>query len=228
MSAPLSVVIPTLNAMEAIGPTLASLAPGLQAGLIKELVISDGGSGDDVETVADELGATLIVGSPGRGGQLARGAEASKGDWLLFLHADTRLPPGWIEAVGRHMETAPGKAAVFRLRYEEKTFGAWIVGGWGTLRTRLFAQPYGDQGLLISRRLYEAVGGFPDQPLMEDIEIVRRLGRARLTMLDLAVETSFERYAKDGWIRRGLKNWTCLALYYWGVPAEKIAERYRR
>ena len=228
MSAPLSIVIPTLNAMEVIGPTLGSIAPGLQAGLIKELVISDGGSSDAVAEVAEELGAALVAGPAGRGGQLRRGAEAASGDWLLFLHADTRLPAGWIEAVGRHIETQPQKAAVFRLRYDEPGLGPSVVAGWGNLRTRLFAQPYGDQGLLISRRLYDAVGGFPDQPLMEDVEIVRKIGRARLTLLDLAVETSFTRYAKDGWIRRGLKNWTCLALYYWGVPAEKIAERYRR
>lgn len=228
MSAPLSIVVPTLEAMNGVGPTLAAISPGLQAGLIRDLVLSDGGSADEVAEVADALGATLVTGPAGRGGQLRRGAEAASGDWLLFLHADTRLPHGWVEAVGRHIDAGPDKAAVFRLAYSEKTFGAAVVAAWANLRTRLFALPYGDQALLISRRLYEEVGGYPDQPLMEDVAIVRALGRSRIAVLDLAVETSFERYARDGWARRGLRNWACLALYFAGAAPEKIAERYRR
>lgn len=228
MSAPLSVIVPTLNAMRGFGPTLASVAPGLQAGLIRELVVSDGGSSDEVAEIVEEIGGRLIVGAPGRGGQLRRGAEAAKGDWLLFLHADTRLPEGWVEAVERHLRQSPDKAAAFRLSYDSGGVGAAVVAWWANLRTRWFALPYGDQALLISRELYDAVGGFPDQPLMEDVAVARALGRRRLTLLDLAVQTSFVRYAEDGWLRRGLRNWTCLALYFAGVSPEKIAERYRR
>ena len=228
LSAPLSIVIPTLNAMQEIGPTLGSIAPGLAAGLIRELVISDGGSGDEVAEVAEELGARLVVGPAGRGGQLRRGAEAATGDWLLFLHADTRLPPGWIETIGAHIENRPDQAAVFRLSYIDRSFGASVVAGWANLRTRLFALPYGDQGLLISRRHYEAVGGFPEQPIMEDVAIIRAIGRSRLRLLPMAVETSFIRYSRAGWMRRGLRNWFLLAQYFAGVSPKTLAERYRR
>ena len=228
MSAPLSIIIPTLNAMQEIGPTLASIGPGLAAGLIRELVVSDGGSTDEVADVAEELGARLVLGPAGRGGQLRRGAKAAQGDWLLFLHADTRLPQGWVEAVGEHVQSRADQAAVFRLAYDESGFGAWMVAGWANLRSRWFALPYGDQGLLISRPLYDEIGGFPDQPLMEDVEIVRRLGRARIRLLDQAVQTSFVRYRRDGWMKRGIKNWFLLAQYYAGVAPDRIAERYRR
>ncbi|MEL6316509.1 MAG: glycosyl transferase family 2, partial [Pseudomonadota bacterium] len=87
--------------------------------------------------------------------------------------------------------------------------------------------PYGDQGLLISRALYDAVDGYPDQPLMEDVAIARRLGRGGIALLPLAATTSAARYRREGWLRRGLRNWTCLALYFAGVSPERIAARYR-
>lgn len=228
MTAPVSVIIPTLNAAPVIGPTLAALAPGVTAGVIRDLVISDGGSGDDIAAIAEEIGAQLVVGPPGRGGQLRRGAAAARGDWLLFLHADTRLPADWTERAPAHIEAeGPDRAGVFRLAYDAGGAGARVVSGWANLRTRMFALPYGDQALLISRRLYDAVGGYPDQPLMEDVALIRRVGRRRLRMFDAAVTTSFDKYRRDGWMRRGLKNWRCLALYYMGVSAERIAERYK-
>ncbi|MEL6979910.1 MAG: TIGR04283 family arsenosugar biosynthesis glycosyltransferase [Pseudomonadota bacterium] len=228
MTAPLSVVIPTLNALPGLGPVIGSLGPGLQAGLIRDLVISDGGSNDEIAAAAEGLGARLVTGPPGRGGQLRRGADAASGAWLLFLHADTLLPEGWPGAVAAHFAEAPDRAASFRLAYDEAGFGARLVSGWANLRTRLFALPYGDQALLISRRLYDAVGGYPDQPVMEDVALARRLGRRRLRLLAPAVETSFEKYRREGWLRRGAKNWACLAQYYAGVDPEVIAARYRR
>lgn len=231
MSAPLSVVIPTLNAADGVGPTLAALIEGVHAGLIAELVISDGGSTDAIAEIADAVGAKLVVGPPGRGGQLARGAAAARGRWLLFLHADTRLSPDWVAAVAAHVEQAEAgedRAAVFRLAFDDRSAAARWVAGWANWRTRLFALPYGDQGLLISRRLYDAVGGFPDQPLMEDVAIVRAIGRRRLAMLDAVATTSAARYRRDGWLRRGLRNWRCLALYFAGVPPERIVQRYER
>lgn len=227
MSAPVSIVIPTLNAAAQLGPTLAALAPALAEGVIRELILSDGGSEDDVAEIAEGVGARLVTGPPGRGGQLRRGAAAAKGEWLLFLHADTRLPEGWGAEVLAHLATAPEQAAAFRLSYAARGIGARIVAGWANLRTRLFALPYGDQGLLISRALYEAVGGYPDIPLMEDVALIRALGRPRIRLLDGAVSTSFEKYRREGWMRRGLKNWRCLALYYLGVSPEEIAKRYR-
>ncbi|MEL6317651.1 MAG: glycosyltransferase, partial [Pseudomonadota bacterium] len=192
MRAPISVVIPTLNAAEGLGPTLASLAEGLAEGLIAELILSDGGSEDAIAEVAEAVGARLVSGPAGRGGQLARGAAAARGAWLLFLHADTRLPAGWSAAARAHLESAArrpegaaGRAAVFRLAFDDESLAARWVAGWANLRTRVFALPYGDQGLLISRALYDAVDGYPDQPLMEDVAIARRLGRGGIALLPL-------------------------------------------
>lgn len=227
MRAPLSVVAPTLNAAAGMAPLLAQLARGSAAGLVRELVISDGGSGDDIAALAEGVGARFLTGAPGRGGQLRRGAEAADGDWLLFLHADSRLPEGWIGAVERHIEEAPDQAAVFRLAFDDQSFAARWVAGWANLRTRLFALPYGDQGLLISRPLYDAVGGFADIPLMEDVAIVRALGRRRIARLPQALTTSAVKYQREGWLKRGWKNWRCVGLYFAGVDPDKIVEKYR-
>lgn len=220
-------VIPTLNAAPQIGPTLARVALGLVDGPVREVVISDGGSTDDIEEIADGVGARFVSGPPGRGGQLRRGAEAAVGEWLLFLHADTLLPADWPEVAMRHIEDAPEQAGAFRLRFDDPGWAAGWVAGWANWRSRLFALPFGDQGLLLSRALYDAVGGYPEIPLMEDVALVEALGRRRLRLLPAAVTTSAERYQREGWLRRGLKNWRCLALYRAGVPPEEIVERYR-
>jgi rSAM/selenodomain-associated transferase 2 len=225
VSAPLSVVIPTLNAAPALGPTLASLAEGLTEGLIRELILSDGGSSDGIERIADDVGATLIVGPPSRGGQLRRGAEAARGDWLLLLHADTVLAPGWTLPVRRHMETEPQAAGHFRLRFDARGPGAALTAGWANLRSRAFGLPCGDQGLLIARRVLAAAGGVPDQPLMEDVALVRRL---TLRPLDAVAVTSAARYREQGWLRRGARNLTTLALWHLGASPERLARRYTR
>lgn len=225
--APVSVVVPCLNAAAAIGPLLADLARGAAEGLVRELIVSDGGSTDEIAEIAEAVGAQLISGPAGRGGQLSRGAEAAQGEWLLFLHADSRLSDDWIAAARDHLERAPDRAAVFRLAFDQSGFAARWVAGWANARTRLFALPYGDQGLLVSRALYDAVGGYRDIPLMEDVAIVRALGRRRIRLLSSMITTSADRYRREGWLRRGWRNWRCVAAYFAGVDPEKIAERYR-
>lgn len=231
MSAPISVVIPTRDDAERIAPCLSALTEGLAEGLIRDLVITDGGSTDDIAEVADAVGAGFVTGAPGRGGQLRRGAEATQGDWLLFLHADTVLAPGWSAVVRRHLEHCAlgrDRAAVFRLAFDDDSLAADLVAGWANVRTRALALPYGDQGLLISRALYRAVGGFPDLPIMEDVAIVRKLGRRRIARLPAIATTSAERYRRVGWLRQGLRNWRCLAAYLLGGDPKAIARRYDR
>ncbi|PKP84390.1 MAG: glycosyl transferase [Alphaproteobacteria bacterium HGW-Alphaproteobacteria-2] len=228
MRAPLSVVIPTLNAGAHLPATLSSLGEGLAAGLLRELVVSDGGSHDATRTMAEAAGAVLVAGPPGRGGQLRRGAAAAGGPWLLFLHADTVLLPGWADAVARHMARRPGRAGWFRLAFDAEGLAPRLVAGWANMRARAFALPYGDQGLLIARPLYEAAGGFDDMPLMEDVALVRRLGRARLAPLPATALTGAERYIAEGWLRRGARNLGTLARYALGADPARLAERYQR
>ena len=228
--APISVVIPTLQAGGALASCLEALVPGVVEGLVREAVVSDGGSRDATPDIARASGARLVQGSAGRGGQLARGADAARGDWLLFLHADTRLRAGWTAAVRRHIEQSQA-AAVFRLRFDTDDWRAGVVAAGAMARTRVFKSPYGDQGLLISRAVYDDIGGFSAMPLFEDVDIVDRLvrakGRKALVVLDAVAETAVDRY-RNGYARRVVKNAACLALYRAGVAPHRIRPWYRR
>lgn len=223
MPAKLSIVIPTLNAEDGLARSLPALAEGLTAGLIRDLVISDGGSQDATLRIAEAAGANLVTGPASRGGQLRRGAEAAAGTWLFFLHADTVLPPGWADDVHAHL--SQDRPAWCQLRFDHGGLPARIVAGWANVRARAFSLPYGDQGLLISRVDYDDVGGFQDQPLMEDVAIARALGR-RLMPLPVTVTTSSEKYIRDGWFRRGGRNFGLLARYLAGADPNRLAGRY--
>jgi glycosyltransferase involved in cell wall biosynthesis len=194
----------------------------LDAGLITELVISDGGSSDETCKLADAWGARIEMGPPSRGGQLRRGCAAARGLWFLILHADTVLSPGWSETVAEHLSQA--NAGYFKLRFDR---GGQAVAAWANARARLFGLPFGDQGLLIRRDLYERVGGFADQPLMEDVAMARAL-RGQLSAIDTDAVTSAARYRAKGWLRRGARNLWMQARYFVGVSPEVLARSYRK
>jgi rSAM/selenodomain-associated transferase 2 len=226
--ATLSVVIPTRDAAASLPGCLAALEEGRRAGLVCEIIVGDGGSGDGTPAQAVALGARLIAAPPGRGAQLAAGAQAATGDWLLFLHADTRLPAGW-PAVAAASLAAPGNAAAagyFALRLDDDGWKPRLLERGVALRCRWLGLPYGDQGLLLAAGFYRALGGFQPLPLMEDVDLARRIGRRRLIALDATATTSASRYRRDGYFRRVLRNLTCLALYYLGVPPRLILRLY--
>ena len=191
MPAEISILIPTLDAERDLGRCLESLMEGLPAGLIRELIVSDGGSRDRTLDIADEAGAVIVTGPPSRGGQLRRGAARARGRWLLVLHADTVLEPGWSAVVADHVGGG-GRAAYFRLAFRAGGVMPRWVAGWANLRAALFALPYGDQGLLLPAADYRAAGGYPDQPLMEDVALVRALGRP-LAALPVRATTAADR-----------------------------------
>lgn len=216
----LSVVIPALNAAAALGPCLAAL------GEADEIIVVDGGSTDGTVALAESSGAHLVHSVRGRGAQLAAGAVAARGDWLLFVHADTLLAPGWRQAAERHWARQPGKAACFRFRLDAGESRARLVEAGVALRVRLLGLPYGDQGLLVSRRLYDEAGGYRPLALMEDVDFVRRIGRRRIERLGADAITSAERWRRDGWLRRSVRNLLCLALYRFGMSPERVARLY--
>ncbi len=224
MAAPLSVVIPTLNASAGLPGALQSLFPGLQDGLIRELVISDGGSTDATQRIAEEAGAVWVTGPKGRGGQLAGGVAAARGEWILLLHADCELDPDWVASVRAHM-AYPGRAGYFRLKFRASGLMPRMVAGWANTRSRLFGLPYGDQGLLVERKSLDAVGGIPNVPLMEDVMLAQAF-KGRLVALDAGISTSAERYQRDGWLRRGAKNLLTLVRFALGANPEMLARSY--
>ena len=231
MRAPLSIVIPTLNAADKLPEALSGLMEGLEQGILREVVVSDATGPDgraDAETarLADECGAILVTGPAGRGGQLRRGAEAAGGDWLLFLHADTRLAPGWSAAVLRHITRRPACAGWFRLRFSGGGRAAAVVAAWANFRARM-GLPFGDQGLLISRSLYERVGGYQDIALMEDVAIARALG-SRLAPIGSAAETDPERFQRAGWIWQGARNMWRQIRFLAGADPARLAQGYDR
>jgi rSAM/selenodomain-associated transferase 2 len=230
----LTVIIPTLNEERRLPPTLAALVPATIDGVVQQVVIADGGSTDKTIAIAEDAGADVVARSvAGRGSQLASGVTIARAPWLLFLHADTCLASGWHEEVAtfiRDVETRrrPEAAAVFTFALDDRNWRARLLERGVAFRSRAFALPYGDQGLLISRALYDSIGGMKPIPLLEDVDIIRRLGRKRVVILQARAMTSADRYRQDGYSRRSLTNWSCLAQYFLGVPPERIARRYNR
>lgn len=221
---PIGVVIPVLDAARSLSATLEDLHP------TEQVIVVDGGSSDGSPAIAARFGADLLASPAGRGRQLARGAEEATTPWLLFLHADTRLDPRAWAAIRAYVAKPENglRAAVFRLRLDDPAWQARVLEVGVRLRVAALALPYGDQGLLIHRTLYDAVRGFAPLPLMEDVDLVRRLGRGRLRLLPGSAVTSAERWRRRGWLRQSLLNLRCLALFLMGAPADRIARLYDR
>ena len=211
----LSVVIPTLNAAATLAGAVAAVAEA------DEIIVVDGGSTDGTPALARTLGSRCIAAPRGRGSQIAAGVAAAGGEWLLLLHADTSLQHGW-----RTVRLPSDRAGYFRFTLDSPDNRARRLERLVAWRSRVVGLPYGDQGLLIHRDLLRAIGGVRPLPLMEDVDLVRRLGKRRLVALDCAAVTSAERWRREGWYRRSLRNLLCLVLYFAGIPPRLIARLY--
>jgi len=224
----LSVIIPTLNAADSLADTVAALALADRRGIDLEIVVADGGSTDSTLTVAEELNAKVVVAERGRGPQLIAGAKAAQGEWLLFLHADTILDRGWDATVMVYVsdDRNRDRAAVFSFALDDTSASARRLERIVRFRNNWLGLPYGDQGLLIHRRFYSRLGGYNPLPLMEVVEIIRRIGMARLARFDVEAVTSARRYQRSGYIPRVLRNFLCLTLYFARIPPRWIARLY--
>jgi rSAM/selenodomain-associated transferase 2 len=216
MAADLSVIIPTLNASSFLPNTLTAIRG------VEEIVVVDGGSTDSTPKLAEALGARVITSPRGRGGQIAAGVETASHQWLLVLHADTRLAPGWQAAV----HDDPGCAGYFRFALDSSDPRARRLERLVAWRCRTFGLPYGDQGLLIHRDLLRDIGGMRPLPLMEDVDLVRRLGRNRLVALRADATTSATKWERQGYLRRSARNLMCLTLWFAGLPPRHIKRLY--
>ena len=224
----ISVIIPARNAERTLALTLSALVPAAVDGIVRQVIVVDGGSTDATAKVADIAGADVVTSAPGRGGQLAQGAAAARFPWLLFLNADTVLQDGWERSATAFMRRVDlGErsmaAGAFKFRLDDRGLAPRLLEAAVHLRCKFLRVPYGDQGLLIRRDLFDAVGGYKNLPIMEDIDLARRLGRRRFAMLDAEAVTSAHRYRRDGYLSRSFRNQICHMLYGAGLPISMIA-----
>lgn len=222
----IDVVIPALDAAAGLGATLDALLAA-EAVAVTAVVV-DGGSTDGTRAVAEQRGAAVLDSPRGRGVQMAAGACHGTADWLLFFHADTRPPEGWDRSVAAFCVDPANarRAGVFAMGFDDSAPAARRVEAIANWRSRRLGLPYGDQGLLIARAFHDEIGGFRPIPIMEDVDIVRRVGRARLVTLPGRVATSAARYRRMGYAPRMARNLVCLTLYFLGLPPRAIARLY--
>ena len=221
MAGPISVIIPTLDSARHLPRALAPLVDGMQESLIREVIVSDGGSRDETLEIADAAGCTLISGEPGRAKQLLNGIARAKGKWLLILHPQTSLARGWTEEVGLFLQfnEARKRAATFKLAFDDKSAKTTLF--WARWRAHVMKLPHGDQGLLVSRFLYDGINGYRDVA-HEDIDIVRRIGGKRLVFLETEAVTSADTY------RRAVgpaASVGMMARYFLGADPVELAKR---
>ena len=227
----ISVIIPARNAERTLPSTLLALVSPAVEGIVRQVIIVDGGSSDATTDVADAAGADVVTSSPVRAAQLARGVAQARAPWLLFLNADTVLEDGWETSAIDFMRRVDNgehepAAAAFAFRLNDKGIAPRLIESFVRFRCKILKVPCGDQGLLISRQLFDAVGGYKDLPIMEDIDLAKRLGRRRLAMLDANAIASAARYKRDGYFLGSVRNQVCRALYGIGLPLSMIARLY--
>jgi len=222
-----AVVVPTLDEERSIAACLDSIGehPGV------EVVISDGGSKDATREIAVRSGALVVEGDSGRGPQLNRGAAACSAACLLFLHADCRLPDGWLPAVSQAVEDRENALVCFRLHTEPSGGGegSALYRSWLRvldLRSRGFGLPYGDQAFAVRRKVFDQIGGFPEIPLMEDVAFARACRRTgRVFALPMAVRTTARRFERHP-VRTRMMTATFPILFRLGVSPETLARWY--
>ncbi|MGH7664355.1 MAG: TIGR04283 family arsenosugar biosynthesis glycosyltransferase [Gemmatimonadaceae bacterium] len=221
----LSIVVPTLDEERSIVDLLGDLAP---LAVPHEIIVADGGSSDATRERAREFGASVIDAQRGRGPQLAAGAAASRASMLCFLHADVRADRYVLRALREAAACGQDTAWVFNLRIDDPGVVFRVVEWGANARTRWFDLPYGDQGLIVSRAAYLAAGGFPLLPMMEDVVLARALRRVvPLKLIDTPLHVSSRRWRREGIVLRTLHNWLLISAFLAGVPAERLAGRYK-
>ncbi|HJO37340.1 MAG: TIGR04283 family arsenosugar biosynthesis glycosyltransferase [Vicinamibacterales bacterium] len=222
-----SLVVPVLDDAAELESLLDALPPTTDApGL--EVIVVDGGADPALGPLRDRFTEVRWSASlPGRGRQMNHGASLARGRWLIFVHADTRLSPGWDGEIARADATAGVVGGSFRFALETPAWQARLLERGVRWRVRWLDLPYGDQALFVRREAFESVRGYRDWPLMEDVDLVRRLRRVgRLWHSSMPVRVSARRWRRDGWARRSVKNIGLVTLYLAGVAPARLARLY--
>jgi rSAM/selenodomain-associated transferase 2 len=226
MTPRLTIVVPTLNEAERIVACLQRLRTLRKSGT--ELIVADGGSTDATAVLARPWADRVLVGPRGRAKQMNHGAAAASGDVLLFLHADTSLPPDARAAIDAALADAQVQWGRFDVQIDGDSPLLKLVAALMNLRSRWSGIATGDQAIFVRREAFQRVGGFPDQPLMEDIELSKRLRKlSPPACLRQRVTTSGRRWEQHGVLRTIVLMWMLRALYWIGLPAERLARLYR-
>ncbi len=222
----LSIIVPVLNEEKELPGLLTSLDPFLGRGV--EVILVDGGSSDGSVAIAERFGLTVVRSSSGRARQMNAGAVLATGHVLLFLHADTRLPLDADSAVAAAIGDSRIAWGRFNVRISGRSTGLKLVGGMMNWRSCLTGIATGDQAIFVTRSAFDHVGGFPDQPLMEDVEISTRLRRlAPPVCLRSRVITSGRRWETRGVWSTVWLMWRLRFAYWRGVPTSVLADLYR-
>ncbi len=221
----ISIIIPAVDESDIIDATLAAVT-GV-AGV--EAIVVDGGSRDNTREIAAARGARVIASELGRAVQMNRGAAAARGEILLFLHADCLLPEGFVDQIHSALAAPHTAAGAFRLAIDAPNLSMRILEQLVYWRSHFLQMVYGDQAIFTTATMFHAAGGFPELPLMEDFEFVRRLRRhGRIAILPQAVTTSARRWQRLGLIRTTANNQLIIAAYLLGVDPERLARWYRK
>jgi len=223
--ATISIVIPVYRDSEALARVLAACDLTADARVVDVIVAGTEGDRDTLAPLRARWPLIRWVVSPrGRARQMNAGAAFARGTWLLFLHADTRLPPQWSEVISTADRDRRVVLGCFRFALDSASICARVIE-WGVrVRVALCALPYGDQALFVRRELFERLGGYADVPIMEDVDLVRRaLRHGRLFAARAPAVTSARKWEQDGWGRRTLKHLRLITLYFLGVTPERLA-----
>jgi rSAM/selenodomain-associated transferase 2 len=220
----ISVVLPTLNEAAVLAETLhRARQPG-----VHEIIVVDGGSSDGTVEIARHSADIVLTSPPGRALQMNAGAGGASGDVLLFLHADTLMPPGFAAEIAAACERAGVVGGRFDIELQPSSPLLWITGELINRRSRLTKVATGDQAIFIRHSVFARLGGYAEMPLMEDLDLSRRMKRAgRIACLRSRVITSSRRWLQDGVIRTILLMWILRLLYYAGVSPERLKRLYK-
>ena len=220
----LSVIVPMLNEESTIGETLAALRAGATE---SEIIAVDGGSVDRCVEIARPLADHVIATSRGRARQMNAGAALGSGDILAFVHADTLVPPSFEKDVLTALSEPGTVGGRFDIELDDSSFAYRLIGDLISLRSRISRTATGDQAIFVRRFVFEALGGFPDFDLCEDLDFSRKLKRAgEVACLRSRVTSSARRWRRDGLARTVLRMWAIRALYLLGVPPSRLKQIY--